>query len=64
MNTASIPSKVAPIKARHPKVSEPWDDDERDAKGNVPMGLAAAMPFLLVFIGVGALALWAVFSKG
>ena len=33
------------------------EGDERCAKGNVPMGLAAAMPVSLVFICVGALAL-------
>jgi hypothetical protein len=37
--------------------------DEGCSEGNVPMGLAAAMPFLIVFLGVGGLAAWPSFLK-
>lgn len=36
--------------------------DDGCSEGNVPMGLAAAMPFLIVLLGVGGLAAWAIFS--
>jgi hypothetical protein len=59
MNATATPAKVAPIKASRPRVYEHGDDgDNRSAKWNVPMGLAAAMPVALVFILVGGTALY------
>lgn len=58
---STIPAKVAHIKASHPKVYDHGEEvDNRSASGNLPMGLAAAMPFLIVLLGVGGLAIWAI----
>lgn len=61
MNKITTPAKVTRIKASHPVYEHGDDGDNRSASGNVPMGLAAAMPFLIVLLGVGGLAAWAIY---
>lgn len=64
--TTATPARVTRVKASHPKASHPmvYDHgdagDNRSAHGNLPMGLAAAMPFLGAFLGVCCLALAAI----
>jgi hypothetical protein len=58
MNATATPAKVARIGASRPRVYEHGDDgDNRSAKGNTPMFLAAvcAVAFPLLLVSVVAL---------